>query len=64
MANGHPLAKSYPLSTLMYEATLVRERVDGLIATDAIVQQMLLASLFDKDAGKEFTKMIEGLVNG
>lgn len=43
--HGHPDAWSYPVGFLFEEAAVVRERLDGLLATQAGLMQMALCSV-------------------
>jgi hypothetical protein len=46
------------------ETRVVQRRRDANAATDALLTQMAVASLFDKEAGKEFSKLVKRLANG
>lgn len=43
------------------ETRLVRERTEGLLATEAVLTQMAVSSVLSEKAGKEFNKMIKKL---
>lgn len=58
LGNGHPFARRYPLGLLLDEARLVNNRINRHNATSAMTIRMAIASILDKDAGKEFQKMI------
>jgi hypothetical protein len=57
--HGHPEAMKYPLGMVWDEATLVVERLNGLAATQAVLTQMAVSSMFSKDASKAFTEKIK-----
>lgn len=42
----------------------MRDRVNGLLATNAIVLQSAIASLLSKDAAKDFKKLVETMSDG
>lgn len=46
------------------EAEIVRDRLNGLIMTDAVMIQAAIASVLSKDAAKEFSKLVETLGDG
>lgn len=46
------------------EAALVVERDNGQLASEALLMQMAVSSLFSKEAGAEFNKLITRLTDG
>lgn len=46
------------------EARLVTERLDGLMATEALLVQLAVSSVLSKKAGALFKKTIEGMTSG
>lgn len=64
MANGHPDAAEYPVHRVWEEAELVVQRIDQASASEALLLQMAVSSLFVKDAGREFQKIIKRLTDG
>ena len=64
MAHGHPNARHYPLPMLWVEALLIRRRVNGLMATEAVLVQMAAASVISKKAGKAFEKRVKAMTKG
>lgn len=51
----------YPLGRLYDEASLVEERENGRIITDAQLIQTAVHSLMSKDARRQFSKMLKTL---
>lgn len=45
------------------ECDIIRSRINHLAATDALLLQMAVASLFDKKSATAFTKTVKGMVN-
>lgn len=64
LANGHPDAPFYPIHRVWEEADLVVERDNQRMATETLLIQMAVSSLFAKEAGKEFQKIISRLTDG
>lgn len=64
LANGHPDAAFYPVHRVWEEVTLAVERDNQRMATETLLIQMAVSSLFDKGAGKEFNKIISRLTDG
>jgi len=46
------------------ESALVVERVNGVMATEAILIQQAIASVLDKKAAKLFTETVKRLTDG
>ncbi len=61
LANGHTDAPFYSLGQVIVEAELVEQRNNQNFATAAILTQMAVAALLDKDDAKAFTKAISDL---
>lgn len=61
--NGLPGARDMPIGAMLSEHEIIRKALGMQAAQDAMIMQMCIASMFSKDAGKEFTKMIKGLIN-
>lgn len=59
LANGHTEANGYPIAMIWDEARLVGDRLNGQMATEAVLTQMAVSSVLSKKAGKEFDKMIK-----
>jgi len=64
LANGHPDAPFYPLHRVWEEAELVVSRQNQTLATETLLIQMAVSSLFAKEAGREFQKIISRLSDG
>lgn len=66
LSEGHVHASRYPLATVWYEAQLVRERVNGRIATETILMHAaMIAVIAPKGAGqKNLDKLLKGLRDG
>lgn len=60
-ANGHPEAPHYPVHRVWEEAALVAAQLNQMMVTEAILLQMAVASLFSKDSGREFQKLIKSM---
>lgn len=45
------------------ECDIIRSRLNHLAATEAMLLQMAVASMFDKKSATAFNKTIKGLVN-
>lgn len=61
MSQGHAEAAEYPICVLWHEVRLAVERVNGMVATQALLTQSAIASMFSKDAGRGFVDQIEKL---
>lgn len=64
MANGHPEAPDYPVHKVWEEAELVVDRINNDVCTETLLLQMAVSSLFSKEAGRDFQKIIKRLSNG
>lgn len=62
--HGHPEARRYPIGIVWDEAELVVERLNGRIATEAVLTQMAVSSVLSEKAGKQFNKMVKKLSGG
>lgn len=49
---------------LFVEAEIVRDRINGLAVTQAILLQNAVASVISKEGGKAFKEIVERLSNG
>lgn len=66
LAQGHQHAARYPLGKVWYEAQLVNERVNGLLATEiTLMHAAMVAVLEPKGKGvKHLNKLIRKLRDG
>lgn len=64
LGHGHVHAAHYPLWRLWMEAEIVRDRLHGLMISDAILTQHAVGSLLSKEAAKSFKELVESLSNG
>lgn len=64
LGNGHPACRRYPLWQVALEVEIVRDRINALIATEAVVLQAAVSSILSKDAAKAFTKLVEAMRDG
>lgn len=64
LSEGHADARRYPLWMLWDETRIVRERNNAVMVTNAVLLQMAAGSLFSKDAGKAFEKLVKRLADG
>lgn len=64
LSQGHPDAAEYPVHRVWEEAHLVTSRLDQATATETLLLQMAVSSLFSKEAGREFQKIIKRLTDG
>lgn len=64
MANGHPDAAQYAIHKVWEESHLVTSRLNQVLATETLLLQMAVSSLFNKEAGREFQKIIMRLNDG
>lgn len=60
-AHGHVDAAHYPLGMLGDEVRLVVKRVNGAMASEAVLLQLAVSSMFDKKAAKLFQKTLKRL---
>lgn len=49
---------------LLVEAEIVRDRLNGLAVTQAILLQRAVASVISEEGGKAFKEIVEQLSNG
>lgn len=66
LEHGHPAAEEYPIWLIWFQNQLIVERVNSLIATEAVVfQAALTTTAMTQDGGRkaiaQFTKIIKGL---
>lgn len=59
MAQGHAQARHYPIVVVWSEARIVRQRNASSRKLDTVLTQMILSTLFSKDAGAELKKTLE-----
>jgi len=59
--HGHPNARLYPVGLLWDEYTLVIERVNGRIVTEANLLQHAIGSILSKQSRTEFSKLLKAL---
>lgn len=64
MANGHPDAAFYPIHRVWEEAHFVVQRTNRDVATETLMLQMAVSTLFSKDAGRDFNKIIKRMTDG
>ncbi|MDX0622903.1 hypothetical protein GOD54_23675 [Sinorhizobium medicae] len=64
MVNGHPDALFYPVHRVWEEVDLVVTRTNHTLATETLLIQMAVSSLFSKDSGREFQKLMTRLTDG
>lgn len=64
LEHGHVHAAVYPLWRLWMEAEIVRDRVNGLLVSEAVLIQHAVGSLLSKEAAKSFKELVESLNNG
>ena len=58
LSEGHADARCYPIAVVWSEARIVRQRHAARIKHDAILQQMVIASVLDGKAGKQLAKLL------
>ncbi len=61
LANGHPEARRYPVGMLWDESRIVVERVNGVLATQAILLRQAITSVFSEEGAKGFSVTISKL---
>lgn len=68
MADGHPLAKKYPIAMLRYEAYLARSRQNNVLATQAVLMDAVVCKAMSpkgkNQAGKQLKKLLRELQSG
>lgn len=64
LAEGHVHARHYPLGMVFDEVRIAADRVNGVIATQAMLTQLVVGSVFSKESAEAFTKQIKRLTNG
>jgi hypothetical protein len=64
LAEGHTNARRYPLRMVWDEVRLARSRVDTLLASQALLTQMVVNGLFSKESVEAFSKTIKELTRG
>ena len=60
--HGHPDAIHYSLGRLYDESNLVRERVNGVLTTEAQLAQQGVAGILSAKARKAFVEMTKSLI--
>lgn len=63
LSNGHPDAPIYPIHRLWEEASMLTSQINLTIATNALLTQMAVSSLYSKESGRDFTKTINKMTN-
>ena len=63
-AYGHPEAEFYTLGKVKDESRLTANVLNLQIASEAILTQLAVHSLFSKGAGEEFGKAVKRLTDG
>lgn len=53
LANGHANANFYPIGRVWYECQIIRERVNGMLATEATLMHSVISAVISpkKDSG-------------
>lgn len=66
LSQGHSHARRYPLIVVWQEAQIVKERMDGLIATEVLAHYSANVAIHStsKRAGQSFNDLIKGLQDG
>lgn len=64
LGNGHSGAARYPLWKLAMEAEIVRDRLNSLAVTQAILTQGAIGSVLSKEGAKAFKELVEQLNGG
>ncbi len=64
MANGHTDAPFYPIHTVWEETYFVVQRTNKAVATETLLLQMAVSTLFSKGAGDDFNDIIERMTDG
>jgi hypothetical protein len=61
LAEGHEAARLYPVAMVWSEARIVRQRQAAQRKLDAVVMQMVIGSMFTKEASKNLTKLLKDM---
>ncbi len=61
LGEGHSNAQHYPLAVVWSEARIVRQRLAFRRRQETALMQMAIASVFDKKAGQQLTKLLKRL---
>ena len=64
LTEGHIDARRYPLRMVWDEVRLARERVNSVIATQALLIQLVVGGMFSKESIETFNKTIKELTRG
>lgn len=64
LEHGHRWAAKYPLWQLWMEAEIIRDRVNGVMVSQAILIQGAVSSLLSKEGAKGFKELVESLNDG
>jgi hypothetical protein len=64
VSEGHVSAGEYPLGYAFDESEITRERLNGAMASEAVLFQSAVSSLLSKTAAKEFNKRLRELTGG
>lgn len=61
LAHGHPDARRYPVGLVWDEASMVISRINGMMATEAVLLQTAVSSILSKESGEHFNKLVKQL---
>lgn len=61
LAHGHSQPHRYPIGVLWEEVQIVRQRLNGQMATEALLTMMAVSSVISEKAGVEFNKVLNRL---
>jgi hypothetical protein len=64
MSEGHPEAWKYPIGFMWTEARIARERINIKMATESVLIQQAVLSIWSGDKDGIFRKTIGSLQNG
>jgi hypothetical protein len=62
MDHGHTEARLYPVPMVWMEVSLVRERLNQEIASNASLTQLVIGSILSKKAGAKLKERLRDLV--
>lgn len=64
LSEGHLDARDYPVHRVWEESSLVVGRINHRLATEALLIQMAVSSLFAESSGKEFKELMTSMTDG
>jgi hypothetical protein len=64
LSEGHPWAACYPIVEVWSEALIIRQRDGQRAATEGMILQLAVHSLFNADSGKELGKLLKRIQDG